>query len=124
MSQQFNSEGIFTSTVSFTGPTETGQLKINGGQFLERVKYVKASLFYGSISGHATKTATLTFEGATSGKVNFVQVRQPAGIDVGVIFCGGVSDDDVVTVRAHNTKNTGVTVNTATYDIMLTQFDN
>ena len=122
MSQQFNSAGIFTATVSFNGLTEAGLLKVNGGQTLQRVKYTQTSLHFGSISAHATVTRTATFSGAEIAKVNFVQVKQPSGVDEGVVIYAGVSADDTVLLRAHNTKNTSVAVATATYDIMLTQF--
>jgi hypothetical protein len=113
----------FYSPVKFTEQAETNLIKINGGQVLQRVKYTQASINFGSISGHSTVTQTVTFTGATVAKVNFVQVKQPSGIDEAVVFCAGVSADDTVLIRAHNTKNAGVTVATATYDVLLTQFN-
>jgi hypothetical protein len=113
----------FHSEVKFTDQAEMNLIKINGGQFLQRVKYAQVSINFGTITGHETVTQTATFSGATVGKVNFVQVKQPSGIDEAVIFCAGVSADDTVTIRAHNTKNTSATVATATFDMLLNQFN-
>jgi hypothetical protein len=113
----------FYSPIKFKQQAETNLIKINGGQVLQRVKYTQASINFGTIGGHSTVTQTVTFTGATVAKVNFVQVKQPSGIDEAVIFCAGVSADDTVLIRAHNTKNAGVTVATATYDVLLTQFN-
>ena len=113
----------FHSEVKFTDQAETNLIKINGGQVLQRVKYAQASINFGTIGGHATVTQTATFTGATVAKVNFVQVKQPSGVDEAVVFCAGVSADDTVLIRAHNTKNTSATVATATFDMLLTQFN-
>jgi hypothetical protein len=123
MSQQFNSEAIFTTTVSCSSSVKIPILQVNGGKSLSRVTSNAYSLHFGSLSGHQTASTTVSFSGAVIAQPNFSIVSTPTTVDPGIVFCANTIADNVIRVRAHNTANSSQTAATATYDVLLIQFD-
>jgi hypothetical protein len=119
------SRGRFTATEAiFSGNlTASGTATIGGGATVQKFLTATATLNFGSIAAHGEEELTITVTGAAVGDV--VSLGLPASVESDLTFHARVSASNTVTVRAHNSNQTGgaaIDPASASYRVMVTKF--
>ena len=108
------------STATFSAGVYADSLTIDGGQEINMLKRYETEQTFGTISGHATVTATFSAVGVLTG--DFIACASPIAIDDSLFCTASAIDTDVIQLSVTNSANSNSAAPVATYSLVAIQF--